>query len=103
MTELHVPVVIGPGISDKVDVAINSSSGSDAIVISTAGGDGLTRLNNDDRIWSSVGDDRHRLKTLIEYINFVGNLLILSLFLIVPTSIVCCWTEWRDCIWMSVI
>ena len=71
ITDLHAPVVVGPGISETVHVAVNSTSNSDSVFLSTAGGDGLTRLTNDGRIWSSVGDDRHRLKTLIEYLNFV--------------------------------
>jgi len=70
MTDVQVPVVIGPGISDKVEVAISSSAGSDSILLSTAGGDGLTNLSSNGRIWSTVGDDRHRLKTMANFFNF---------------------------------
>ena len=70
MNEVHVPVVIGPGITGMVDVAIDSSDGSDAVIISTAGGDGLTNLSSAGRVWSAVGDDRHRIVTMVDFINY---------------------------------
>ena len=45
---------------------------SDSIVFSSAGGDGLGDLGNQganqNRVWSSIGDDYHRLLTLQSYL-----------------------------------
>lgn len=81
--ELHVPVIMGPGKSDLVQPTIEageSTSDSSTIVVSTAGGDGLTELGsesgtsswlltNPGKVWSAVGDDYHRLLTLHSYFN----------------------------------